>query len=351
VKRTTGEPLKKQAALGERIHTRLGLSDDDLLQMYRTMVTARAFDERAFILFTQGKIPFTVTGHGHEGAQVAAAKCLTPGRDWVLPYYRDVGVVLALGMTVRELMLGEFGKAADPSSGGRQMPKHWGCRRLKIVTQSSPVATQLPHACGLAWAMKVRNEEGIVWVSFGDGVASKGDFHEALNFAGIHKLPVVFFCENNYYAISVPFSKQSPVPRVADRAAAYGMPGISVDGNDVFEVYKATREAVQRALAGEGPTLVEARTYRFGPHTSNDDDRRYRSWDEVAQWKEKDPIPRFAAYLKEIGLLDDQEEAAIKAEAEKEVREAAAWAESQPDPDPATVAAHVYAERGPAHGR
>ena len=349
--RTTGEPLKKQAALGERIHTRLGLSDDDLLQMYRTMVTARAFDERAFILFTQGKIPFTVTGHGHEGAQVAAAKCLTPGRDWVLPYYRDVGVVLALGMTVRELMLGEFGKAADPSSGGRQMPKHWGCRRLKIVTQSSPVATQLPHACGLAWAMKVRNEEGIVWVSFGDGVASKGDFHEALNFAGIHKLPVVFFCENNYYAISVPFSKQSPVPRVADRAAAYGMPGISVDGNDVFEVYKATREAVQRALAGEGPTLVEARTYRFGPHTSNDDDRRYRSRDEVAQWKEKDPIPRFAAYLKEIGLLDDQEEAVIKAEAEKEVREAAAWAESQPDPDPATVAAHVYAERGPAHGR
>jgi len=350
VKSATGEPLEKRAAVDDRRHRQLGLSDDDVLEMYRTMLVARAFDERTSILFTQGKIPFTVTGHGHEGAQVAAAKCLVSGRDWVLPYYRDVGVVLTLGMTVRELMLAEFGKAADPNSGGRQMPKHWGARRLKIMTQSSPVATQLPHACGLAWAMRARKEPGVVWVSFGDGVASKGDFHEALNFAGIHKLPVVFFCENNYYAISVPFAKQSPVERVADRAAAYGMPGVSVDGNDVFEVYEATRRAVDRALAGEGPTLVEARTYRFGPHTSNDDDRRYRSREEVARWKEKDPIPRFAAYLKDVGLLDDQEDERLRAEIEREVREAAAWAESQPDPDPASVARYVYAEGGVGRG-
>ncbi len=318
--------------------------------MYRTMVTARAFDERTSILVRQGKIPFTVSGHGHEGAQVGAAAALVPGRDWVLPYYRDLAVVLSVGMTVREAMLFEFSKAADPNSGGRQMPKHWGCRRLRIVTQSSPVATQLPHACGLAWAMRLRREEGVVWVSFGDGVASKGDFHEALNFAGIHKLPVVFFCENNLYAISVPFEKQSAVPRVSDRASAYGMPGVTVDGNDVLAVYEATWTAVERALAGGGPTLIEARTYRFSSHTSNDDDR-YRDREQVEAWKKLDPIPRFAAYLEERGILAPGEAETIRREAEEEVREAAAWAERQPDPDPATVARHVYAEEGESLAR
>lgn len=351
MKGTAEEPLEERVAVGDNRHHALGLSDEDVLEMYRLMLTARAFDERTTILFTQGKIPFTVSGQGQEAAQVGAAKCLVPGRDWVLPYYRDIGVVLTLGMSLRDVMLFEFGKAADPNSGGRQMPKHWGMRRLKIMTQSSPVATQIPHACGLAWAMRVKKKPGVVWVSFGDGVASKGDFHEGLNFAGIHKLPIVFFCENNYYAISVPFSKQSPVERVSDRASAYGMPGVSVDGNDLFEVYRATREAVDRALAGQGPTLIEARTYRFAPHTSNDDDRRYRSKDEVDEWRRKDPIPRLAAYLKGLGLLDDQEEARLKAEVEQQVREAAQWAEAQPDPDPATVASHVYAERGEAGGR
>lgn len=332
-------------------HRALGLSDEQVLRMYERMVLARAFDQRASILVRQGKIPFTVAGHGHEGAQVGAAMTLTPGRDWVLPYYRDIGVVLTLGMTVRELMLGEFGKAGDPNSGGRQMPKHWGCRRLRIVSQSSPVATQIPHACGLAWAMRLRREEGFVWVSFGDGVASKGDFHEGLNFAGIHKLPIVFFCENNYYAISVPFSKQSPVPSVADRAAAYGMPGISVDGNDVLAVYEASKQAAERALRGEGPTLLEAKTYRFGPHTSNDNDRRYRSAEEVERWKALDPIPRFEAYLKEHGLLDEEEARAIKEQAEETVREAALWAEAQPDPDPSTLTAYVYGEEGEGDGR
>lgn len=321
------------------------LSDEVLKSMYKTMVTARAFDERTSILVRQGKIHFTVSGHGHEGAQAGAAAALVPGRDWVLPYYRDLAVVLSLGMTVREAMLFEFGKAADPNSGGRQMPKHWGCRRLKIVSQSSPVATQLPHACGLAWAMRLRREEGVVWVSFGDGVASKGDFHEALNFAGIHKLPIVFFCENNLYAISVPFEKQSAVPRVSDRAAGYGMPGVTVDGNDVLAVYEANRAAVERALAGEGPTLIEARTYRFSSHTSNDDDR-YRDKRQVEEWKKQDPIPRFAAYLEERGILAPGEAEEIRRQAEQAVREAAAWAESQPDPDPATCARYVYAEEG-----
>lgn len=332
-------------------HLDLGLTDQDVLEMYKTMVLARAFDERTSIMVRQGKIHFTVSGHGHEAAQVGAAKALVAGRDWLLPYYRDIGVLLALGVDPKELMLGEFGKAADVSSGGRQMPKHWGNKALRIISQSSPVATQLPHACGAAWTMRLQKEEGIVWVSFGDGVVSKGDFHEALNFAGIHRLPILFFCENNYYAISVPFAKQSPVPRVADRASAYGMEGISVDGNDPLAVYEAHKAAVERALAGEGPTLIEARTYRFSPHTSNDDDSRYRTAEEVASWKEKDPILRMGAYLKEHGLLDDAEIERIDVEAEQQIKEAAAWAESQPDPDPATAAAFVYAPGGDGDGR
>src|SRR5690625_2092022 len=170
--------------MGKRRHEQLGLSDENVLNMYKTMVQARALDERTSILVRQGRIPFTVAGHGQEGAQVGAAQTLTSGTDWVLPYYRDVAVVLSLDMTPREIMLFEFGKPADPNSGGRQMPKHWGYQKLRILSQSSPVATQLPHACGLAWAMRQRNEEGIVWASFGDGVVSKGDFHEGLNFAG-----------------------------------------------------------------------------------------------------------------------------------------------------------------------
>lgn len=332
-------------------HEALGLEPKDLHEIYRNMAIARAFDDRTSILVRQGRIPFTVAGHGQEGAQVAAAKALVPGRDWVLPYYRDTGVVLTMGMTVEEIMLAEFAKATDPNSGGRQMPKHWGYRALKIASQSSPLATQLPHACGLAWAMRLKKEEGVVWASFGDGVVSKGDFHEALNFAGIHKLPVIFFCENNLYAISVPFELQSPVPRVSDRAPAYGMYGVSVDGNDVFEVYEANKAAVERALAGEGPTLIEARTYRYSPHTSNDNDRRYRDEDEVEEWRRVDPIPRFAAYMKEQGLLTDQEEQAVKDEAEEIVREAVKAAEASPDPDPATIGRYVYGEGGALDGR
>lgn len=333
-----------------RRHDALGLSDQDVLDMYRSMLLARAFDERTSILVRQGKIHFSVSGHGHEAAQIGAAKSLVAGRDWLLPYYRDIGVMLSLGVSPRELMLCEFAKAADVNSGGRQMPKHWGNPALRIISQSSPVATQLPHACGAAWTMRLRKEKGIVWVSFGDGVVSKGDFHEALNFAGIHRLPIVFYCENNYYAISVPFSLQSPVEKVSDRASAYGMPGVSVDGNDVFAVYEAHRAAVERALDGGGPTLIEARTYRLAPHTSNDDDSRYRSTEEVAEWKQKDPIPRMLEYLMSHGLIDDEENQRLMDEARQQVAEAAAWAEAQPDPDPASAAAYVYATGGEDHG-
>lgn len=325
-------------------HEDLNLATEQLIEMYRTMLLARACDERANILYRQGKIAFTVTGIGHEGAQVGAAWALRGGNHITLPYYRDTSVVLALGMTAEEIMLGEFARAADPSSGGRQMPKHWGCRRLNIITASSPVATQISHAAGLALAVKLKGEDRAVWVSFGDGAVSRGDFHEGVNFAAIHKLPVIFFCQNNLYAISVPFEKQSPVPNVADRAAAYGIPGVIVDGSDVFDVYAKTREALERALRGEGPTLIEAKTYRLDAHTTNDDDRKYRSEEEVEKWRAKDPIVVFGRYLIEHGVLTEAEAADLAEQAKAEAREAAVRAEAAADPEGPTALDHVYAE-------
>ncbi|HEX6971293.1 MAG TPA: thiamine pyrophosphate-dependent dehydrogenase E1 component subunit alpha, partial [Limnochordia bacterium] len=243
-------------------HEALGLDASALVRMFELILIARAFDDRTSILVRQGKIPFTVACTGQEAAQVGAACALRPGVDIALPYYRDVGVMLVLGMTLEELMLNEFARAGDPNGGGRQMPKHYSCRRLRVLSGSSPVATQIPHAVGAALASRIRGEDAVTWVSFGEGATSKGDFHEGVNFAAIHRLPVVFFCENNGYAISVPLERQSSVPRIAERAAAYGIPGVSVDGNDVLAVYEATSAAVARARAGEGPTLIEARTYR-----------------------------------------------------------------------------------------
>ncbi|HHW09236.1 MAG TPA: thiamine pyrophosphate-dependent dehydrogenase E1 component subunit alpha [Firmicutes bacterium] len=317
--------------------------------MYYLMLAARALDERAWVLVRQGKIAFTVGGEGQEAAQVGAAMALKPGVDWVLPYYRDTAVVLALGMTLEEVFLAEFGKANDPNSGGRQMSKHWSRPELRIFSCSSPVATQLPHAVGCALAARLSGEEALAWVSFGDGAVSKGDFHEALNFAAIYRLPVIFFCENNQYAISTPFRLQSPVPRVADRAAAYGIPGITVDGNDVLAVYEAVRAAAGRARAGEGPSLIEAVTYRFAPHTSNDNDRLYRSEEEIAAWKSKDPIKRFGGYLAECGILSPEAGAELARQVHAEVAAAARRALLAPEPLPETAGRFVYAE--PESGR
>lgn len=317
--------------------------------MYRTMVLARALDERANILYRQGKIAFTVTGIGHEGAQVGAARALRAGHDVVMPYYRDTAVVLELGMTPEEIMLGEFARAADPSSGGRQMPKHWGHKALNIPSGSSPVATQIPQAAGLGLAVKYKREDKVVWVSFGDGAVSRGDFHEGLNFAAIHKLPVIFFCQNNRYAISVPFEKQSPVPNVAARAAAYGIPGVTVDGSDVFAVYRVMSEAVDRARRGEGPTLIEALTYRLDPHTTNDDDRKYRAREEVEKaWQEQDPVRRLREYLLTHELASSDYLEQLEEGAKQEALEAARRAEAAPPPEGPTALHHVYAEEGSA---
>jgi 2-oxoisovalerate dehydrogenase E1 component alpha subunit len=320
-----------------------GLTNAQLLELYRLMALSRAIDERMWVLQRQGKIPFAVTGQGHEAAQVGSAYALRPGEDWVLPYYRDLGVVLTLGLTPREVFLDAFARASGPSSGGRQMPGHYACRRLNIVSASSPVATQLPQAAGVALASKLKGERAVTICYFGDGATSKGDFHEALNFAAIHRLPVIFFCENNGWAISVPLSKQMPVARVVDRACAYNLPGEWVDGTDVLAVFACTRAAIERARAGAGPTLIEARVYRLTPHTSDDDDRRYRSEAELAEARQHDPLPRFERALRARGVLDDATVAAIQDRIAREVAEAVAFAEASPPPAPAEALRHVYA--------
>jgi 2-oxoisovalerate dehydrogenase E1 component alpha subunit len=326
-------------------HEALGLSPEDLLRMQRWMLTARLIDEASLRQNRVGRATFVVLVSGHEGCQVGTAAVLRPGHDVWVPYYRDLGVVLVAGLTPYEVFLGVFSKADDPSSGGRQMPSHWGSRRLGIVSHSSPIATQVPHAAGIAYAMRYRGEEAVVAAWFGEGATSEGDWHEGLNFAAIHRLPVVFVCENNEYAISVRQDKQMAVRDVADRAAGYGMPGLIVDGSDVLACYGAMRESYGRALAGDGPTLIECKTYRYLPHTSDDDDKSYRSREEVAEHRHHDPIDRFTAYLIGHGLLDHASMQAMHDEIKDAVDAAIVAAWEAPDPDPATAMRHVFAER------
>jgi 2-oxoisovalerate dehydrogenase E1 component alpha subunit len=330
--------------LSDTSHEALGLTPGDLLAMYRTMLTARLVDEAAFRLNRQGKAPFVVPVSGHEGCQIGTAWALERGRDVWLPYYRDLGVVLVAGMTPYEVFLGLFAKADDPTSGGRQMPAHWSSRRLGIISGSSPIGTQIPHASGIAYAVKYRGEDAVVASWFGEGATSEGDWHEGLNFAGIHRLPVIFICENNRYAISVEQSKQMAVANVADRAAAYGFPGVVVDGNDVLACFAAMKEAVARARSGQGPTLIECKTYRFQPHTSDDDDRTYRSREEVEKARLHDPVSRFATYLTGRGLAADEEIASMAQEVKAELDVSIDKAWNAADPDPTTLTRHVFDE-------
>ena len=304
-------------------HTELGLSSEDLVGMYRTILTARVLDQKIWALNRMGKAAFVVSGQGHEGAQVGSAWALQAGHDVVLPYYRDTGVMLTLGMTVEQILLAVLARADDPNSGARQMPNHWGWPEGNVITGSSPIATQLPHAAGLAYAAKLRGEDRVVVSYFGEGATSKGDFHEALNFAGIHQLPMVFVCENNGYAISVPMASESAVDDVADRAHSYGFGGVIVDGNDPLDVYAAVHSAVRHARRGDGPTLIECKTYRYLAHTSDDDDRTYRTPQEVEAWRKKDPLRRITQYLIEQRLLSEADEERIEAEVKAEVDSAA----------------------------
>ncbi len=330
-------------AKGKDLHTDLGLKEADLLEMYRYMLMARFCDERQWGLNRQGKAPFVVPVSGHEAAQVGSAWAFERGKDVFCPYYRDMALVLVAGFTPKDVFLGLFGKKDDPSSGGRQMPAHWGSRERNIITGSSPIATQCLHAAGIAYSKKLKKEDAVVGTWFGEGGTSEGDWHGAMNFAGIHELPLVFVCENNQYAISVHESKQVG-GRVYKRAEGYGFPGFEGDGNDVLESYRLAKDAVDRARAGEGATLIELRTYRHYAHTSDDDDRTYRKKEEVEEWKRKDPIPRFEAYLESVDLIDDGAIAELREKTKAEVAEGAKEAEQSDFPDPLSAGQHVYAD-------
>lgn len=325
-------------------HQALGLSDEEAVEMYRTMLLARKIDERMWLLNRSGKIPFVVSCQGQEAAQVGAAYALNRDTDYVLPYYRDIGVVLAFGMTAKDLMMSGFAKAADPNSGGRQMPGHFGQKENRIVTGSSPVTTQVPHAVGIALAGRMDKKDIVSFVTFGEGSSNQGDFHEGANFAAVYKLPVIFMCENNKYAISVPYDKQVACEKISDRAAGYGMPGVTVDGNDLLEVYRAVKEARERASKGEGPTLIETVSYRLTPHSSDDDDSNYREREEVEEAKKQDPLLLYKAYLQEAGLLGEEEEKTMLDDIMAIVNEATDEAEKAPYASPESTLDHVYAK-------
>lgn len=331
-----------RTATEEAAHRKVGLSDEQVVEMYKYMSLARKYDERALLLQRAGKINFHISGIGQETTQVAAAMAMQKGKDIFLPYYRDYGMVLTIGMTVKELMLSLYAKAEDPNSGGRQMPGHFGCKRLNIVTGSSPVTTQVPHAVGFALAAKMKKQSSVAIVSFGEGSSNQGDFHEGLNFAGVHKLPVIFLCENNQYAISVPLKKQVAGENVAERAKGYGFPGVRVDGTDPIAVYKVIKEARERAINGEGPTLVEALMYRLSPHSTSDNDLAYRQKEEIEHYRQKDGYFRFKQYLIDLGLWDDEKETQLQENIKVELKEAVRYAEEAPYPKPEDTLLHVY---------
>jgi TPP-dependent pyruvate/acetoin dehydrogenase alpha subunit len=318
-----------------------GLTEQDLHRLYYLLQVARAFDDEAFKLVRQGRISFYAGSRGHEGAQVGSGYALEP-QDWVFPSpHRELGVHLAKGASVFELMSHFFGRVTDPTQG-RQMPNHFGSKKLNIVPPSTAVGTRIPHAAGVGWAAKYKKDPVVAVAYFGDGATSMGEFHIGLNFAGVFKTQSVFFCINNMWAISVPLHRQMAVATIAERAGAYGFPGILVDGNDVLAVYQVMKEALDRARLGQGPTLIEARVCRLCAHTSFDDDRRYRGASEIADGEKKDSLIRFRAFLEKQGLWNESRDKELVASIRRHVEEETARAEAAPLPAPETLHDHVY---------
>ncbi len=308
------------------------LSTEELKRLYRAMLLGRRLDERMVRLQRQGRIGTFAPIKGQEASQLGTVACLRPS-DWMVPSFRETAAMIWRGWPIEKLLL----LFAGYLEGGQPAPDQ---HDLPITI---PVATQIPHAVGLAYAAQYRGDDAVVMTFFGDGATSEGDFHEAMNFAGVWHVPIVFVCQNNQWAISVPLKKQTHSRTIAEKALAYGFPGLQVDGNDILAVCAAGREAVARARAGEGPTLIECVTYRLGVHTTADDPTKYRSAEEVAEWERKDPLTRFGTYLHKRNLLEE----GLEAQVDAEIAEAIRRFEATPPADPLTMFDHVYGELPP----
>jgi pyruvate dehydrogenase E1 component alpha subunit len=314
------------------------LSDDQLLHFHRVMLLSRRFDERLLSLQRQGRIGTFAPVKGQEASQIGAAAALKT-EDWVVPAFRETAATIYRGAALSGLFIFQAGY----NEGG------WIPEKQHDLPIAVPVGTQIPHAAGIAYAMKYRKKKQVVMTFFGDGATSEGDFHEGLNFAGVFNTPAIFLCQNNQWAISTPRSKQTKSKTLAQKALAYGFPGIQVDGNDVFAVYVAAQEAVERARAGDGPTMIECLTYRLAMHTTADDPTKYRSEDEVKKWEKRDPLPRLQNYLIEEDVLSKKQIETLEEEIKEEIDQA--WREAQEQMeemgDPLEMFDHVYAETPP----
>jgi 2-oxoisovalerate dehydrogenase E1 component len=324
------------------------LDEDTLREWYRTMLLSRQIDIRCQVLNRQGRAPFILSGAGHEAAQIGAAWPLKPKHDWISPYYRDVVFNFRMGVTPLDVMLAVLAKADDPASGGKQTPGHFSDSRLNIISGGSPLATQMVHAAGVAFALKMDGTDKVVMTCYGEGAGAEGDAHEAFNFAAIHRLPEIFLCQNNGFAISTPYRKEYAIAFAAQRAAGYGFPGVTLDGRDPVTAYHASKQAVARARSGGGPTLIEAIVDRLGAHSSEDDQRRYRSAEELDQLAQNDCLERFRKRLLEESILAAKQVAEYEESVKEEVNQATRQALDARDPEPEEALTNVYGSDPPA---
>lgn len=319
------------------------LSEDLLIKLYSTMILVRLLDDRLLKMQRQGRIGFYLTSLGEEATHVGATFALEQ-KDWVFPCYREPGALFVRGFSPKEYVCQVLGNSGDLLKG-KQMPNHWSARHLNIASVSSPVGTQIPQAAGFAWGAKLRKDPIVTLVYFGEGATSQGDFHAGANFAGVFQLPVILFCRNNQWAISLPCKQQTASESFAVKAKAYGIEGVRVDGNDILAVYKVTNEAVKKARKGDGATLIEAVTYRVGPHSSSDDPRLYRGENELEEWKNRDPIQRFRRYLEWKGYWNNQKEDELEKLITNQIAKAIEEAEALEPPNPQTLFEDIYADQ------
>lgn len=313
-----------------------------LLKGYQTMFLTRHVDERMITLQRQGEISFALSSLGEECCAVATAAALD-FHDWIYPQYREAGVMFWRGFSIQDYVHHMFCNGKDLTLG-RQMPNHFGSRALNVVTVSSPIGTKIPHAAGCAFAMKLKKQKQIALCFFGEGAASEGDFHAGLNFAAVKKAPVIFFCRNNGFAISTPTSKQYASEGIAPRGIAYNMLTYRVDGNDFFAVHEVVSKSRNDCLEGKGPVLIEAMTYRLGAHSTSDDPTRYRTEEELIQWKKKDPLLRLKKYLESQNLWNLQEEEQLQKKISETITHSIEVAKNTPPPPLKSMFEHVYFE-------